>query len=700
MSRPQISERKVDKLISTQTGSRRATITVMGVALLVSALLVAIPTASEAAALKCAGKTVTIVGTTGDDVLDGTAGADVIHGLAGDDILSGLDGADTICGGEGNDVLKGGVGADKLFAGPGNDTVKGGEGNDTINGSDGNDTLRGGLGRDTIDGGEGKDTLYGDKMIDTLTGGIGWDYLNGGDGDDILNGGAGNDRLTGRGGADTLYGNQGDDALVAGGGTDVANGGNGEDRCSGETEASCELEPLDYKFERFLISQAVPQADSDQPANQRVGTVEKRAGIVRVFVTANQPNTPAPVMKVHWRVNGTTGSATLTGPAMIPTNPDIGDLSTTYNHTFDETLLLPGADMYVVIDPNDVTLESNESNNRYPSQNWRDLDTQDVPKMKITVVPITIEGGASANISQSQALSLLDKTFRVHPVGDYNVQVRSNYLFENPTGTFQDWITLVNEMLALQQSENPNRQYHAFLPPGGLSPGIGGIGWIGLPAAVSIQNQETIAHETGHNLDLPHAPCGGPDGPDPNYPYAGGGIGTWGYDIDTGALYDPAVYVDLMTYCSPEWVSDYNFANVLEFRTGTFGWESDLELDAVPAPEGTKYVQFQGMVPSNWAQQGLQENLAGNVAEAIISRVSVVDRLGFGPTLGDHRIVGLDAAGNEVVSASFRSYPLDHAAGAGFIVSIPIEDLDLLKVRSWNIEKAGQVLTSVSAAGL
>lgn len=674
----------------------------MGVALLVSALLVAVPAASEAAALKCAGKTVTITGTPGDDVLDGTAGADVIHGLGGNDVINGLDGGDTICGGDGDDVLKGGAGPDKIFAGAGNDVVRGGDGNDRLNGSDGNDDLYGGNGKDTIEGGQGKDYLQGDKMIDTLLGGLGWDFLVGGDGDDVLEGGDGSDRLAGNNGADTLRGQKGNDTLVGGGGPDVANGGNGQDRCAGETESFCELNPLNYKFERFMVMQAVPQADSDQPANQRIGTVEKRAGIVRVFVSANQPNTPAPLMRVHWRVNGTTGSAKLVGPATIPNNPDIGDLGTTYNYEFDETLLAPGADMYVVIDPKDATLESNENDNRYPSANWRDLNTQDVPRMKITIVPITIQGGpqdgASANISLSQAKSLLDKTFRVHPVGDYNVQVRNNYTFQNATGTSQDWITLVNEMLSLQQSENPNRQYHALLPPGGLSPGIGGIGWIGLPAAVSIQNEETIAHETGHNLNLPHAPCGNPSGVDPNYPYAGGLIGTWGYDIATGDLYDPTVYVDLMTYCTPEWVSDYNFANVLDFRTSGFGWDTDLELDSGPAPAGSKYVQFQGMVPTNWAQGGLQTNLVGNVAEARITNVKIVDRLGFGPTIGDHRIVGVDGDGNEIVSATFRSYPLDHADGAGFIISIPIDDLDLLNVRSWTIEKAGEVLTSVSAA--
>ena len=276
-------------------------------------------------------------------------------------------------------------------------------------------------------------------------------------------------------------------------------------------------------------------------------------------------------------------------------------------------------------------------------------------------------------------------------MGDWNVQVRDNYLFEDPTGTSQDWVTLVGEMLALQGQENPNRQYHAFLPPGGLSPGIGGIGYIGLPAAVSIQNEETIAHETGHNLSLPHAPCGGP-----NYPYAGGKIGVWGYDIETGVLYDPDTYVDLMTYCSPEWISDYNFQNETDFRTGNFGWETDAEFDGAPAPNGTSYIQLTGFVPSEAHHAGTQTNLIGNVAQAKITSLAVVDRLGYAPAAGTHRIVGVDPFGNEVVSATFQTYAIDHADGAGFVVSLPVENLDFLRVTEWKIEKSGTELFSAA----
>jgi Ca2+-binding RTX toxin-like protein len=77
--------------------------------------------------LTCFGKTATIVGTTGNDVLLGTSGDDVIVGLAGNDYIEGRGGVDLICGGKGNDVLIGDW-YDYLTAGI--DRADGGEGLD------------------------------------------------------------------------------------------------------------------------------------------------------------------------------------------------------------------------------------------------------------------------------------------------------------------------------------------------------------------------------------------------------------------------------------------------------------------------------------------------------------------------------------------------------------------------------------------
>ncbi len=82
-----------------------------------------------------------IVGTAGNDTLNGTSKAESIHGGGGNDIIDGKGGNDHLFGGEGNDSLTGGEGDDVVDGGAGNDTFKAGNGNDTFIGGEGSDTL-------------------------------------------------------------------------------------------------------------------------------------------------------------------------------------------------------------------------------------------------------------------------------------------------------------------------------------------------------------------------------------------------------------------------------------------------------------------------------------------------------------------------------------------------------------------------------
>lgn len=107
----------------------------------------------------CAGQVATILGSTGDDVIEGTDANDVISALGGNDTIHGRGGDDTICGGSGNDILRGGRGRDVLRGGSGNDTLRGGQGRDVLRGGSGNDSLNGGPGTDDCAGGPGTDTI-------------------------------------------------------------------------------------------------------------------------------------------------------------------------------------------------------------------------------------------------------------------------------------------------------------------------------------------------------------------------------------------------------------------------------------------------------------------------------------------------------------------------------------------------------------
>ena len=99
-----------------------------------------------------------IIGTDGNDHIDGEEGDYEIQGLAGNDRLEGGDGDDLLWGGEGNDRLEGD---------DGNDTLYGDEGNDTLRGDDGDDTLYGGAGNDDLRGDDGNDLLIYDAVLNS-----------------------------------------------------------------------------------------------------------------------------------------------------------------------------------------------------------------------------------------------------------------------------------------------------------------------------------------------------------------------------------------------------------------------------------------------------------------------------------------------------------------------------------------------------
>ena len=179
----------------------------------------------------CNGLAATVTGLTG------TTGDDVIIGTSGNDTINGLGGADVICGGDGDDTINGGAGPDMIFGEAGDDDINGAKGDDVISGGNGADRVAGGKGTDEVSGNSGADLVRGNKGRDTLSGGKGSDQLRGHAGADVLNGGNGQDNLGGGTGADVLNG---------GGGIDEVNGGNGDDTCiadpdgRSEVQANCE----------------------------------------------------------------------------------------------------------------------------------------------------------------------------------------------------------------------------------------------------------------------------------------------------------------------------------------------------------------------------------------------------------------------------------------------------------------------------
>jgi Ca2+-binding RTX toxin-like protein len=234
--------------------------------LLASCLAAAAPVAEEEVEdARCHGRLAKIVGTDGDDVLQGTPERDVIWGGDGNDTITGSLGNDLLCGGPGADLVHGGRGNDIVDGGGGaEDRVIGDLGDDKVIGGPGDaDEAAGSLGIDTVSGGPGDfDFVHGDYGYDRMDGGPGNDDIVSfatdvaagksggvkvslarhrakGDGHDRLfrfenlEGSAFDDILVGNGKANVIDGGAGDDVIRGGGGKDELLGGQGTDGCNG-----------------------------------------------------------------------------------------------------------------------------------------------------------------------------------------------------------------------------------------------------------------------------------------------------------------------------------------------------------------------------------------------------------------------------------------------------------------------------------
>ena len=155
---------------------------------------------------------------------------------------------------------------------------------------------------------------------------------------------------------------------------------------------------------------------------------------------------------------------------------------------------------------------------------------------------------------------MLEETRTLLPVGDLAVTEHEPVLSSSNNA-----FDLRANVQAIRTMEGKTGHYMGMMPSPVM--GAAGVAFIGTRVSFSIPSATTIAHELGHNMSLYHAPCGGAGGPDSSYPYPDGSIGTWGYDFrDGGRLVHPRVGRDLMTYCSPRWISDYSFTNALRYR--------------------------------------------------------------------------------------------------------------------------------------
>lgn len=404
---------------------------------------------------------------------------------------------------------------------------------------------------------------------------------------------------------------------------------------------------------------------STQRADGSVPMIGGRDALLRVFVVASGANQVQPAVRVRlYSGAAPVDSFTVGAPGgAVPTSVDSASLGTSWNVLIPAARMTAGLAVQALLDPADGVPETDEGDNLWPAAAPQAVTVRDVPVFSLRYVPVRQSAnGLTGQVSAATQGALTEATRSMHPLGVTSVGVRSVFTTAAPVLVSDDsngaWSRILSEIYALRSADGFQGDYVGIVPVtyGG---GIAGLGYLGAPAAVAWDKVASapgvIAHELGHNFGRSHAPCGNPGGPDPNYPYPDGSIGTWGLDLAALALKAPGTYKDLMSYCNPDWISDYNYVAILNFRGAAPAAES-----ATPGP----------------AREGLMvwgRILNGAVMLEPAFAVNAPVRLPARP--GPNRVEGYDVAGRRVFSVSFEGDPvadLPHGSERHFAFVLPL----------------------------
>ncbi len=310
---------------------------------------------------------------------------------------------------------------------------------------------------------------------------------------------------------------------------------------------------------------------SVQSHSNDVVLIARKPAILRIFARQSQ-STGLPVtsrIRVDARRGGLFLGSVISDAEAVSANPTIENMDSTFNLDLPVEWLSGELELTATVDDADVFAELNEANNTIRS---RFLFNQVAP-LKLTIIPITytdtVTGKTYSKPGYDPISDWLQSAF---PVSEVIVDIHAPLAFTGDLRRADDWILLLQTMTTLWGNEvgpGSSHIYYGLIPnssaDGGswFSGGYSGLGWIGQRVSIGIDvgpdTASVAAHEIGHNLGRRHAPCGNPSGVDPNFPYANASIGVYGVDTLADTLLAPDRTHDIMSYCGPEWVSDYTY---------------------------------------------------------------------------------------------------------------------------------------------
>jgi hypothetical protein len=332
-----------------------------------------------------------------------------------------------------------------------------------------------------------------------------------------------------------------------------------------------------------------------------------------------------------------------------------------------------------------------------------------LPLMVVPIAYTCTSGGTGTTTPSGSPYAYLDDVaYKYYPVPSTDLDMHAPVSYSGPCYNGQpypsynttdggDWYDMLYLITNLWNTEGrPNRYYYGLVQIYCGGSCIAGLGWVGGSKAAVGWNggsqysaSGTHAHELGHNHGLPHAPGCGAGNPDPLYPYANGKIGdaanpNFGYDIITDAIRVYSSYYDFMTYCSSDWISDYNYEKLYQHHQA----QGDISLDLIHPPDGTLLISG-----------SLRPDGSVSIRPAFHLDVPAAT-----PQMGDYTLELRDGAGAVLAEHPFgmTTIAVDGVGGAqggesrAFSLSIPYTS----GVESITVSRAGTKLGTRQASGV
>jgi hypothetical protein len=331
-----------------------------------------------------------------------------------------------------------------------------------------------------------------------------------------------------------------------------------------------------------LVLNQVEVTQSVQNSSNTVPMVAGRPTVARVYVTVSGVTEASNVIvEASATRNGVPlpGSPRRSDPRTVTTSVSRGNYASSFNLALPAEWLSGNVRLSIVVDPDNRITEVNETNNSLTQT----LEFLAVPRLDLTIVPVQYTHTPNGRTYPAPTRDTVsDWVMRAYPIPGINVRLRAPISFTGDLRSGNEWERLLDLITDVKLSDGAPSSwvYYGLIPIANgsdrwFSSGIAGIGWIGLRASAGLDLTGSTdaagrlaAHEIGHNLGRFHAPCGVSGDPRQPFPYSNASIGpdVYGLDISRARVWSPVApdtTKDLMSYCQPQWVSDFTYQGLL-----------------------------------------------------------------------------------------------------------------------------------------